>query len=161
VSTPPARPTETRSSCRRCHPFEQRKLWLLNARYASSRIRHRLAQIAADGSTKIIVRTVPVIRAERASGRVPVGCATVVVAWIRHLRGQGAPVSDPGAEAYLALVDADDETAVRSVLDRLDPAGEVASGLGSDDDLVQAVLVRCPRWSRTSGDRRRRRGELR
>ena len=71
-------------------------------RYANPRIRHRLAQIVADGSTKIIVRTVPVIRAERAAGRVPLGCATVVAAWILHLRGQGAPLSDPGAEPYLA-----------------------------------------------------------
>jgi fructuronate reductase len=109
-------------------------------RYANPRIRHRLTQIVADGSTKIIVRTVPVIRAERAAGRVPLGCATVVAAWIRHLRGEGAPLSDPGAEPYLAVVGADDEAAVRSVLDLLDPPGEVAAGLGSDDDLVAAVL---------------------
>ena len=64
----------------------------------------------------------------------PVGCATVVAAWIRHLRGQGAPVNDPGAAPYLAVVDGDDETAVRAVLDLLD------SGAGSDDDLVTAVL---------------------
>ena len=95
----------------------------------------------ADGSTKIIVRTVPVIRAERASGRVPLGCATVVAAWILHLRGLGAPLSDPGADPYLAVVGADDETAVRSVLDLLAPAGEVAAGLGSDDDLVAAVVT--------------------
>ncbi len=113
---------------------------LLN-RYANPRIRHRLAQIVADGSTKIIVRTVPVIRAERASGRVPLGCATVVAAWILHLRGLGAPLSDPGADPYLAVVGTDDETAVRSVLDLLAPAGEVAAGLGSDDDLVAAVVT--------------------
>ena len=109
-------------------------------RYANPRIRHRLAQIVADGSTKIVVRTVPVIRAERATGRLPLGCATVVAAWILHLRGQGAPLSDPGAEPYLTLVAADDETAVRSVLDSLDPPSGVAEGLGSDDDLVAAVL---------------------
>jgi fructuronate reductase len=104
-------------------------------RYANNRIRHRLAQIAADGSTKIIVRTVPVIRAERAAGRLPLGCATVVAAWIRHLRGQGVPVNDPGAEPYVGLVAAEDESAVRAVLDLLD------SGLGSDDDLVAAVVT--------------------
>ena len=109
-------------------------------RYANPRIRHRLAQIAADGSTKIVVRTVPVIRAERAAGRVPLGCATVVAAWILHLRGRGAPLSDPGAEPFLTLVAADDETSVRSVLDSLDPPSGVAEGLGSDDDLVAAVL---------------------
>jgi fructuronate reductase len=110
-------------------------------RYANPRIRHRLAQIVADGSTKIIVRTVPVIRAERAAGRVPLGCATVVAAWIRHLRGQGAPLSDPGAEPFLAVVGSDDRSAARAVLDLLSPSSEVAPGLGSDDDLVAAVLA--------------------
>ena len=94
----------------------------------------------ADGSTKIIVRTVPVIRAERAAGRVPLGCATVVAAWIRHLRGQGAPLSDPGAEPFLGVLGSDDESAARAVLDLLGPSDEVAPGLGSDDDLVAAVL---------------------
>ncbi|HEY5979172.1 MAG TPA: mannitol dehydrogenase family protein [Microlunatus sp.] len=108
-------------------------------RYANPRIRHRLAQIAADGSTKIVVRTVPVIRAERTAGRVPLGCATVVAAWILHLRGRGAPLSDPGAEPYLPLVATDDERTVRAVLDLLDPPRGVAAGLGSDDDLVAAV----------------------
>lgn len=112
-------------------------------RYANPRIRHQLAQIVADGSTKVVVRTVPVIRAERAAGRVPLGCATVVAAWIRHLRGEGAPLKDAGAEPYLAVVGGDDETAVRSVLALLSPtesAGEVAADLGGDDDLVAAVL---------------------
>jgi fructuronate reductase len=110
-------------------------------RYANSRIRHRLAQIVADGSTTVVVRTVPVIRAERAAGRVPLGCATVLAAWILHLRGQGAPLNDPGAEPYLALVAAADEQAVRSALDSLAPPAGVAEGLGSDDDLVEAVIA--------------------
>ena len=109
-------------------------------RYANPRIRHRLAQIAADGSTKIVVRTVPVLRAERQAGRVPIGCATVIAAWLRHLRGQGAPVADPGAGPYLAALGTDDETAVRSVLDLLDPAAGAGRGRGGDDDLVAAVV---------------------
>lgn len=113
-------------------------------RYANPRIRHRLAQIVADGSTKVVVRTVPVIVAERTAGRVPLGCATVVAAWIRHLRGEGAPLNDPGAEPYLALVGGDDETAVRAVLALLSPTestADVALDLQSDHDLVAAVLT--------------------
>ena len=105
-------------------------------RYANPRIRHRLAQIAADGSTKIAVRTLPVLRAERATGRVPVGCATAIAGWIQHLRGAGVPVNDAGAEPYLGLVSLPDEAAVRGVLELLD------SGRGSDDELVAAVLSR-------------------
>ena len=87
-------------------------------RYANPRIRHRLAQIAADGSIKLLVRTLPVIRAERRAGRVPLGCAD------RGGRLDPAPArareprySDPGADPYLAAVDDDDETAVRAVLE--------------------------------------------
>lgn len=105
-------------------------------RFANPRIRHRLAQIAADGSTKIVIRTVPVLRAERAAGRVPTGCATVVAAWIRHLRGEGAPVTDPGAAPFQAEAASEDETAVRSVLGLLD------NDLGADDVLVAATLAR-------------------
>ena len=40
-------------------------------RFENPRIQHRLAQIAADGSQKLPVRVLPVLRAERAAGRLP------------------------------------------------------------------------------------------
>ena len=104
-------------------------------RFANPRIRHRLAQIAADGSTKFLVRTVPAIRAERAAGRVPIGCATAVAAWILHLRGLGAPIKDAGAGAARDAANSGELPAVvPAVLDTLEP------GLGADQDFVDAVL---------------------
>jgi fructuronate reductase len=41
----------------------------------------------------------PTHRAERAAGRMPIGCATGVAASVLHLRGQGAQVKDEGAAA--------------------------------------------------------------
>lgn len=109
----------------------------LLARFANQRVRHRLAQIAADGSTKLRVRTLPVLRAERAAGRLPEGCAATLAAWVLHLRGHGAPVKDPGAEAAQSAATAGDlATAVPAVLDTLEP------GLGGDRDLVALVLSR-------------------
>jgi fructuronate reductase len=70
----------------------------LRDRYANPTIRHRLAQIAADGSQKIPIRAVPVIRA----GSDP-GAVRLVAAWIAHLRGHGAPVTDVRAEELTAL----------------------------------------------------------
>jgi fructuronate reductase len=70
----------------------------LRDRYANTTIRHRLAQIAADGSQKIPVRAVPVIGA----GTDP-GALRLVAAWIAHLRGHGAPVTDVRAEELTAL----------------------------------------------------------
>jgi fructuronate reductase len=107
---------------------------LLN-RFSNPRVRHRLAQIAPDGSTKLVVRTVPTIRAERAAGKVPLGCATTLAAWVLHLRGVGAPVKDPGAaSAQQAANSGDLPTAVPAVLETLEP------GLGADEDFVRAVI---------------------
>jgi fructuronate reductase len=69
-------------------------------RFANPRIRHTLAQIAADGSQKIPIRVLPVLRGERAAGRMPAGAVRILAAWVAHLRGVGAPVSDAGAAPY-------------------------------------------------------------
>jgi fructuronate reductase len=69
-------------------------------RFANPRIRHTLAQIAADGSQKVPIRVLPVLRGERAAGRMPAGAVRIVAAWIDHLRGIGAPVDDAGAGPY-------------------------------------------------------------
>ena len=107
----------------------------LLARFSNPRAGDQLARIAADGSTKLVVRTVPTIRAERAAGRVPSGCATTIAAWILHLRGLGAPVKDSGAgPAQQAANSGELPEAVPAVLDVLEP------GLGGDTEFVEAVL---------------------
>jgi fructuronate reductase len=107
---------------------------LLN-RFTNPRAQDQLSRIAADGSTKLLVRTLPTVRAERAAGRVPLGCATTLAAWALHLRGIGAPINDPGAAAAQAAANGVElEMAVPAVLNVLE------SGLGNDQDLVVAVL---------------------
>ncbi len=107
----------------------------LLARFSNPRAGDQLARIAADGSTKLVVRTLPTIRAERAAGRVPVGCATTIAAWILHLRGLGAPIKDPGAAAAEKAANSGElREAVPAVLDVLEP------GLGGDRDFVDAVI---------------------
>jgi fructuronate reductase len=107
----------------------------LLTRFSNPRAGDRLARIAADGSAKLPVRTLPTVRAERADGRIPVGCATTIAAWVLHLRGLGAPVQDAGAgKAREAANSAELPAAVPAVLDTLEP------GLGADRDLVDAVV---------------------
>lgn len=92
----------------------------LRERWANPRIRHRLAQIAADGSQKVPVRVLPILRAALADGWVPLGATRVLAAWTLHLRGLGAPITDPAADALVETVrDVDLPEAVRLVLDRL------------------------------------------
>lgn len=108
----------------------------LLARFANPRMRDQLARIAADGSVKLPVRIMPTVRAERAAGRIPVGCATTLAAWVLHLRGLGAPVKDPGAGPALEAANSGALTsAAPAVLDLLEP------GLGKDAAFLDAVLA--------------------
>ena len=93
----------------------------------------RLDRIAADGSQKLPIRILPVLRAERAAGRVPAGATRVLAAWICHLRGLGAPVSDVRAGEVVPLAKGPLATAVPRVLGWLDRA------LGADADVVAMV----------------------
>ena len=109
----------------------------LLARLANPRIRHRLAQIAADGSEKLPARILPVLRAERAAGRLPEAATRVLAAWICHLRGAGAPVADVRAQELRRLAAGPLAEAVPRTLGALDPE------LGADADVTAIVIEQC------------------
>ncbi|HEX3907791.1 MAG TPA: mannitol dehydrogenase family protein [Mycobacteriales bacterium] len=102
-------------------------------RFGNHRIRHQLAQIAADGSQKLPVRVVPVVLAERALGRSSVGGLRVIAGWLCHLRGAGVPISDPRAAELTELVRGPLGSAASRLLRWLDPA------LGDDAVVVSTV----------------------
>jgi fructuronate reductase len=106
-------------------------------RFVNPRIGHALAQIAGDGSQKLPVRLLPVLRAERAAGRLPAVVVTVLAAWILHLRGVGVPVRDVRADELRVLACGPLADAVPAVLAALDPE------LADDAELVSAVRRRC------------------
>ncbi|RAN79417.1 oxidoreductase [Bacillus sp. SRB_336] len=94
-------------------------------RFSNARIAHHLAQIAMDGSNKLRMRAVPVLKAELSAGRSGTGAARMIAAWVAFLRQahtSGAPISDaaraelaaalelpqgPDLHALLGVVDAD------------------------------------------------------
>jgi fructuronate reductase len=106
-------------------------------RFANARLRHRLDQIAADGSYKLPIRVLPVLRIERSNGRTPRGATRILAAWICHLRGAGATVTDPRAEIVVPLAAGALHDAVPRVLESLDPA------LAADAAVVQVVIDQC------------------
>ena len=106
----------------------------LRQRYSNPRMRDVLGRIAADGSQKLPVRHLPVLRTERAAGRMPGGAVVAVAAWVAHLRGGGVAVNDVQAERWIALAQGEDDQAVRAVVGALDTA------LGADEELVSAIL---------------------
>jgi fructuronate reductase len=109
-------------------------------RFANPRMHHRLDQIAADGSQKLPVRILPTLRRERAAGRLPPGATRVLAAWVSHLRGAGAPVTDARADELLPLAGGPLPEAARRLLDALDPA------VGGDDEVVKAVIAQAKQF---------------
>jgi fructuronate reductase len=103
-------------------------------RWVNPRIRHHLGQIAADGSQKLPMRVLPVLRAERDNGRLPLAATRILAAWICHLRGRGAPVSDVDGTEFVAAASGPVPLAVRRVVGKLDPQ------LGDDDAITAAVI---------------------
>ncbi len=111
-------------------------------RFSNTRMRDRLDRIAADGSQKLPIRFLPVLRAERALGRVPTAATRVLAAWICHLRGAGAPVSDARADEVVPLAAGPLASAVPRVLGWLDPV------LAADADVVSTVVDQSKQFSR-------------
>ena len=106
-------------------------------RFANARMRDDLSRIAQDGSQKLPIRVLPVLRAERAAGRLPTAATRILAAWLCHLRGLGGPVHDVRAGDLAALAVGSLSDAARKVLERLDPQ------LGADDAVVAAVAEQC------------------
>jgi fructuronate reductase len=99
----------------------------LLARFSNARIAHHLAQIAMDGSTKLRMRAVPVLQAERAAGRTGAGAARMIAAWMDY-SASGAELHDPLAGEVAAANALTGTERVRALLALVDPnlAGDAA-----------------------------------
>lgn len=100
-------------------------------RFTNARIEHQLAQIGMEGVTKLRVRFVPVLLAERAAGRDGAASIRAIGSWLALVRS-GASLPDalaPSIEAALASGDGAYEALVRLIDDRL----------ADDDELFAAI----------------------
>ncbi|MDR7084229.1 fructuronate reductase [Arthrobacter ginsengisoli] len=93
----------------------------LLARFSNARIAHHLAQIAMDGSTKLRMRAVPVLRAERAAGRSGAAAALMIAAWMDY-SAAAAAFHDPLAEEAAAANRLSGTERIRALLGLVDPA---------------------------------------
>jgi len=114
----------------------------LMERFGNPAMRHRLDQIAADGSQKLPERTLPVLALERQEGRVPLGATRTLAAWVLHLRGIGAPITDARKHDLVPLASGPLADAVHRVLTFLDPE------LGEDAAVTTAVLAQAEELAR-------------
>jgi fructuronate reductase len=112
-------------------------LTALTARFGNVRLADRLDRVAVDGSQKLPVRVLPVLRAERAAGRLPAAATRILAAWACHLRGLGAPVRDAAAAEVVPLASGPLRQAVPGLLGWLDPE------MGADAEVCALVTVQC------------------
>jgi fructuronate reductase len=123
-------------------------------RYSNPQIRHLLGQIAADGSQKVPIRALPVIRAELAQDRVASGATRIVAAWMAHLRGLGAPVADSAAAEVAALAQGDPDAAVPAVL------GWLGLDSGQVRRVAPVVIAQLAQLTRLGSEPRRQSGRM-
>lgn len=74
----------------------------LLARFANPALRHRLAQIAMDGSQKIPQRWLDTLAVHQRNARQCPAILRALAAWVDHVRGEGHRVDDPDAAALAA-----------------------------------------------------------
>lgn len=74
-------------------------------RFDNARIEHRLQQIALEGATKLRVRIVSTLLAERRDGRSGTASLRVIAAWLRAVQGDDRPgdANEPAITAALQL----------------------------------------------------------
>lgn len=89
-------------------------------RFGNGRIAHHLAQIAMDGSTKLRMRAVPVLLAERAQGRSGAAAALMIAAWMDFTATAGV-LQDPLAADVAAANALDGAERTRALLALLSP----------------------------------------
>jgi fructuronate reductase len=88
-------------------------------RWSNPRIAHQLTQIAADGSQKLPVRVLPVLRRQREHGQLPHAAIVIIAAWIDYLRRLRGNAVDAARDEVLSLVDGPAPQVARAIVDRL------------------------------------------
>lgn len=103
-------------------------------RFANPRIAHHLTQIGRDGASKLRMRVVPVVKAERRAGRTGLGALRLVAAWVAFLQDRhdaGLRADDAAAgQLAAALAGADPVSGLLAILDE---------GLLLDGGIVHSV----------------------
>jgi fructuronate reductase len=88
----------------------------LLARFANPALRHRLSQIAMDGSQKLPQRWLATLAHHQREGRQCPAILAALGAWLRHVRGDNGTVEDPFASDLLRAWQAGEESIVSELL---------------------------------------------
>jgi fructuronate reductase len=111
-------------------------------RFGNARIAHHLAQIAMDGSTKLRMRAVPVLLAERAQGRPGAAAALMIAAWL-DFTAAAAELHDPLAGDIAAANTLSGTGRTRALLALVSPDLVTTAGGGPVVELVESLRGTC------------------
>ena len=104
----------------------------LRERFLNKRIAHQLDQISADGTTKLRMRIVPVLAAERRAGRTGIAALRVLAAWIDFL-GHGTTIQDPLLDDINTARSAHGTQRTKALIGLISPA------FSEDNEVVDTV----------------------
>ena len=107
------------------------------ARHGSRvRIAHNLAQIAIDGSSKLPIRAIPALRAEREAGRDGSASARPIAAWIAFLQSAqaaGNKINDTGVAKVSKALSLSGREKTKALVGLLD------ASLAEDESLLELI----------------------
>jgi fructuronate reductase len=106
----------------------------LITRFDNARIEHRLAQISGEAVTKLRVRIVPTVVAERAAGRGAVAGIRAIGAWVTLVL-RGYPLVDADAAAVATALAGGPDEVIERLVTLIDPR------LASDAATVAAIRI--------------------
>ena len=113
----------------------------LRERYSNARIAHNLAQIAIDGSTKLRMRAIPTLRAEREAGRDGAASARLIAAWIAFLQSTqeaGNKINDAGVAELSKALSLSGREKTKALVRLLD------GSLAEDESLLELIERQIP-----------------
>lgn len=118
----------------------------LLARFANPVLRHKLIQIAMDGSQKLPQRLLGTIADARAKGVDPHAAVTGVAAWMRHVERFGFAINDPMSAELGRIADAASDDG--GLIDGLLNVRAIFGDLSNADWLRDALSQRLPHLPR-------------
>jgi fructuronate reductase len=110
----------------------------LLARFANPALRHRITQIAMDGSQKLEQRLLGVVRDRLAVGAEPRWAALAVAAWMRHVQ-TARELDDPMADLLRMAVSRADTP--EAVVDALLPISDIFGTDLPESDVFRGLLI--------------------
>lgn len=112
-------------------------------RFGNGRIAHHLAQIAMDGTTKLRMRALPVLNAERAAGRPGDGAARMISAWMAYL-SSAEEFQDPRAAEIRAALALEGRKRTIALMALVKPELAADADLVTQISSLQAALITSP-----------------